>query len=175
MFASPRFANACEKQETAFSQANLFQLHQWALWRDEIGADWPPLSANLRERCDATFRSHASQPSRMQSEVATTLGAMGLSVREEVRSLQGYSLDAVVQMGGCEVAVEVDGPSHFVGHKPTGSTLLKRRQLRSAGWALVEVPYWEWNALRKEGTGAKERYLERKLGEAVGEDSGECR
>ena len=49
--------------------------------------------------------------------------------------------------GGREVAVEVDGPSHFFGRTPTGATALKRRQLRAAGWALLPVPYWEWNAL----------------------------
>eukprot|EP00964_Phaeocystis_antarctica_P143807 scaffold109408_cov72-Phaeocystis_antarctica.AAC.11 len=49
--------------------------------------------------------------------------------------------------GGREVAIEVDGPSHFCGRTPTGATALKRRQLRAAGWALLPVPYWEWDAL----------------------------
>ena len=47
---------------------------------------------------------------------------------------------------GEQVAVEVDGPFHFVGRskQPDGSTLLKHRQLRSFGWRLETVPYWEW-------------------------------
>ena len=36
--------------------------------------------------------------------------------------------------------------------------MLKRRQLRAAGWALLPVPYWEWNALGR-STDAKEAYL----------------
>ena len=75
-----------------------------------------------------------------------------------MRTPQGYSVDAVVLYGGREVAVEVDGPSHFFGQIPTGATALKRRQLRAAGWALLPVPYWEWNALGKSPE-AKEAYL----------------
>jgi hypothetical protein len=52
----------------------------------------------------------------------------------------------------------VDGPAHFFGQVPTGATVLKRRQLRAAGWALLPVPYWEWNALGKSPE-AKEAYL----------------
>ena len=64
----------------------------------------------------------------------------------------------MVSHGGREVAVEVDGPSHFVGRTPTGATALKRRQLRAAGWALLSVPYWEWNALGSKT--AKQEYLQ---------------
>ena len=52
---------------------------------------------------------------------------------------------------------------------PTGSTVLKRRQLRAAGWSLVVVPYWEWNALGRENddlattTAAREDYMRRAL------------
>ena len=77
----------------------------------------------------------------------------------EVCTPLGYSLDVVVSLlDGREVAVEVDGPAHFFGQVPTGATVLKRRQLRAAGWALLPVPYWEWNALGR-STHAKEAYL----------------
>jgi hypothetical protein len=33
------------------------------------------------------------------------------------------------------------------GHLPTGSTLLKHRQLGQLGYKVVSVPYWEWDAL----------------------------
>ena len=33
-----------------------------------------------------------------------------------------------------------------------GATELKRRQLRSAGWTLITVPYWEWEALGSKAT-----------------------
>ena len=48
---------------------------------------------------------------------------------------------------GKRIAVEVDGPSHFIGRsqQPSGATLLKHRQLRLFGWRLESVPYWEWD------------------------------
>ena len=79
----------------------------------------------------------------------------------QVTTPQGYSLDAVVRVGDRDVAVEVDGPSHFLGRVPTGATQLKRRQLRAFGWSLVDVPYWEWNALN--GDQERAAYLRRKL------------
>ena len=36
------------------------------------------------------------------------------------------------------------------GRLPTGNTLLKRRQLGQLGYKAVSVPYWEWNALRRD-------------------------
>jgi len=100
--------------------------------------------------------------------VVRTLESLGLEPREEVRTPQGYSIDAVVSVDGdrVKVAVEVDGPSHFVGSSrvPSGSTALKRRQLRAAGVRLLAVPYWEWDALRNEAE--RREYLRRGLDEA---------
>ena len=96
--------------------------------------------------------------------MTSTLAALELQPREEVRTAHGYSIDAVVLVDGHDVAVEVDGPSHFVDHLPTGATALKRRQLRAAGWPLMAVPYWGWYALN----GADRReYLLRGLTKAV--------
>jgi hypothetical protein len=85
----------------------------------------------------------------MQRSVQQALESLGLRVAEEVRIAQGYSIDLAVEWGDVLVGVEVDGPSHFIGSgQPTGSTLLKRRQLRAFGWPLVSVPYFEWEARR---------------------------
>ena len=62
------------------------------------------------------------------------------------------------------LAVEFDGPLHFLASRaPTGATLLKRRHLQLLGHALVSVPYWEWDACK--GAGEREQYLWRKLRE----------
>ena len=75
-------------------------------------------------------------------------------VQEEHRcEASGYSIDALVTLNdGRRVAVEVDGPSHFLGlsHQPTGATMLKRRQLRYFKWQLESVLYWEWDSGSKE-------------------------
>ena len=119
---------------------------------------WPPLPPELAQRCRDAFSSEDGVASMLQRDVVASLLALELALREEVRSPQGYSLDAVVLHGGREVAIEVDGPSHFCGRKPTGATALKRRQLRAAGWALLPVPYWEWDALGS-SEAAKQEYL----------------
>ena len=89
-------------------------------------------------------------PSQLQSDVVRGIRSYDVLVEEEHRcKVSGYSIDALVTLNNGErIAVEVDGPSHFVGrsHQPTGSTLLKHRQLRYFGWRLESVPYWEWDA-----------------------------
>ncbi len=92
---------------------------------------------------------------------------MGLEPKEEKRIPEGYSIDITVEWGGETIAIEVDGPSHFMGggRQVTGSTALKRRQLRRLGWKaragcccgghslwcehllwrqVLSVPFWEW-------------------------------
>jgi hypothetical protein len=157
LFDSHDFVQLCAAQH-GFLPAGLSQLHQWQLWREERGATWPPLPPELARRCHAAFCQEEGVPSLLQRDVAASLREIGLTPQEEVRTAQGYSLDAVVSEGGFEVAVEVDGPSHFWGRTPTGATALKRRQLRAAGWVLLPVPYWEWDALGS-SEAAKQDYL----------------
>lgn len=115
---------ACKKHERAFKVPSLCQLHQVALWCEERGGDRAlQLSAALCARCREAFVRQPATPSRLQSQVAGTLRAMGLRVVEEVRTKQGYSLDIVVQIRRSEmahevdVAIEVDGPHHFWGRR----------------------------------------------------------
>ena len=66
--------------------------------------------------------------------------------------------------GGC--LVEVDGPRHFVGlagsgSRKSGATALKRRLLERAGWRVVDVPFWEWDAVG--GPEKQAEYLRRRL------------
>ena len=141
------------------------------------GHCWPPLPPELVERCRSAFVSQMGVPSRTQREVSEALRALGASVLEEERCQRsGYGLDALAgRLGiGGHVAVEVDGPSHFVGRSrlPTGATLLKRRQLRHFGWRLASVPYWEWDALSDRDDADEElrrrrRYLQRRLDEVA--------
>ena len=157
LFDDPLFTARCLLFEQAFSPSELCQLHQWQLWRDERSADWPPLPPSLAQRCRDAFGEGGSRPSQLQSQVADALRAMGLQVQEEVRTSLGHSLDAVVLVDGREVGIEVDGPSHFVGRTPTGSTALKRRQLKAAGWTLLPVPYWEWAEVGRSNPQARRR------------------
>ena len=74
----------------------------------------------------------------------------------------GYQPDALVEVNGKKVGIDVDGPSHFLGRNPTGSTILKHRQVTTLdGIPVVSVPYWEWKKLGKHGKNShkKEKYL----------------
>ena len=60
---------------------------------------------------------------------------------------------------GTAAVIEVDGPTHYLGRKPTGSTILKHRQVTNLeGISLVSVPYWEWNKVKRDSN-QKQQYL----------------
>ena len=149
LFSTTCFSTRCASLETSFSLEQLTQLHQWSLWRKERRAPWPGLHESLRQACRNACFEEDGQPSRTQSEVVREIRSRGFDVDEEQRcQISGYSLDALVVLNdGERIAVEVDGPSHFIGrsHTPTGATQLKHRQLRHFGWRLESVPYWEWD------------------------------
>ncbi len=63
------------------------------------------------------------------------------------------------------VAVEVDGPTHFLGNKPYDCTKDAPTQLRDRQLArvfgqgnVVGIPYWEWRALQGHKA-AEEQYV----------------
>ena len=151
----------------------LSQLHLFTLWRTErlarrggdaaaAGAALPP---SLAEACRAAFHRHQTSPSGLQAQVKATLeDLLQLPLEEEVLTEEGYSLDLVATIGSTKVAFEVDGPIHFLGarqggagRRPTGSTVVKRRLLKSLGYIVIPVPYFEWEACNVRDDRAKER------------------
>jgi hypothetical protein len=145
-----------------FKLRQMIQLHQWQLWQDEIKSDFR-LSPALCEKCRQAFVSQSYQSSRFQDDVISVLSFIGMSPEEEVLTPSGYRLDAILKVNGMKVGIEVDGPSHFVNQEPTGSTLLKRRQVNNLdGIGIVSVPYWEWNKLGND-CAKKRHYLRSKL------------
>ena len=158
------FSSACEERGNLFARENLRQLHQWQLWQAEFGSEIQ-LSQSLRERCREAFVERAPEPSAMQRDVVAELSRIsGANVREEELTESGYIIDALVEMHGRRIAFEVDGPSHFVRRRPTGSTILKRRQVACLeGVEVVSVPYWAWDELGNDVIG-KQRYLRSLIG-----------
>lgn len=153
--AARRFSTAlvprAAELEARFADAALAQLHQWHLWHVIAfgAADTPPIGGDFAERCRDALARRAPEPSMLQRQVGALLHSCGLELRHEVRTREGYLLDFVVEWHGVPLALEVDGPTHFLqpGAAPTGATKLKRRQLREAGWRLVSIPYWELDPL----------------------------
>ena len=110
------------------------------------------------------FISASYSESKLQNDVVRELKAARLDLDEEILLGSGYRIDALVKVSDeRKVAVEVDGPFHFIQMLPTGSTILKHRQVvRLDGIEVVSVPYWDWNELKNSET--KQRYLRTKLG-----------
>ena len=86
---------------------------------------------------------------------------------EHLEPRTGYSLD--LALPSSRVAVEVDGPSHFLlpdgrgVRKPNGPTLLKRRLLTAAGWRVISVPFYEWDGFAR-ARNERQTYLQKLLG-----------
>jgi len=157
------FLTACLKKENDLNIENLCQLHQWQLWQDEITSDIS-LPESLQMKCYEAFIAKDPIPSKLQDDVVSILSSMGLQQQEEVLMESGYRIDAIVEVNGKQIAVEVDGPSHFIGRELTGSTILKHRQVANLdGMEVVSVPYWEWDKLNKDGD-KKQQYLQDLLG-----------
>ncbi|PNH12398.1 hypothetical protein TSOC_000704 [Tetrabaena socialis] len=128
----------------------------------------------------------AHTTSQLQQQVVSALGRLqrrlaaeqqpsgsspilSVSEEEQVEGVSGL-VDMVVELaGGRRVAVEVDGPWHFMANDPHmrapgGATQLRDRQLARLFGAgnVVSVPYWEWEV---HGAGGREEgYLLRLLG-----------
>jgi ribonuclease HI len=177
--ADSHFAQALlSRHLSASDDEDLCQLHQLQLWcKEQTGAQASWFPDELSQRCQAAFVSAEVELSCLQNNVVAALGKLQdiTSVEVEVSTNSGYSLDAVVVFLGKKIGVEVDGPSHFVGQSqsPNGSPILKRRQVRALekSLKLISVPYWEWIAIKKQGSSdnerrdKKQRYLQKLLEE----------
>jgi hypothetical protein len=141
------FIGVCLKNENDFAFKHYTQLHQWQLWQEELKSE-VRLPPSLWKKCREAFISQLACPSRLQEDVISILASIGLQPEEEFLAKSGYCIDALVEANGKKIGIEVDGPSHFVVKKPTGSTLLKYRQENTLDEIeVISVPYWEWTSL----------------------------
>jgi hypothetical protein len=88
-------------------------------------------------------------PSRKQAQVLDAIrqlpGCSGAT--SEHKTDDGlFSIDIAVQLpGNQKLAVEADGPTHFLSNgQPDGATRLRNRLLQARGWRVVSVPVTEW-------------------------------
>jgi hypothetical protein len=108
------FVKKCVEKKDGFVNEDLFQLHQWHLWQTKENSN-PGLPLELQNRCYNTFISANPTPSKLQADVVAQLTSIGFEPKEEVLMDSGYRIDAVVDVNGKSVGVEVDGPYHFIG------------------------------------------------------------
>ena len=155
---NPAFRQELLDRQNEFVDENLSQLYQWHLWQTKEKSN-NSFAKSLQNRCKQIFSSGDTKSSALQKDVVSELTPLGLHPVEEYLTNSGYSIDALVEINGKKVGIEVDGPSHFIGRQPKGHTLLKRRQDESIDRiSLVSVPYWEWDKLGKDRD-KKQKYL----------------
>ena len=138
-------------------------------------------AAHTRRTRARAARIASAQSSKFHRDVSSALIAMGVGHDNE-HDIKGLVVDIAVGVRGVAdgqgggVVVEADGPSHFFRNlpgRPTGATLSKRRLLRSLGWEVVSVPYFEWRVLR--GKQEQMDYLSAKPGlGGAGRGDAEC-
>ena len=100
--------------------------------------------------------------SQLHADVSAALARMGVAhANERWCERAERSIDIVVEGGTTPVALEVDGPHHFLQDgRPDGSTLLRNRMLTAHGWRVVVVDHRAW---RDQSQPEQEHYLRRLL------------
>jgi hypothetical protein len=133
----------------------------------------PRMPPALYRACRAAWQEqkHITSMSVLQWAVLRALREAGFDVAPEYED-EFFSVDLAVflprdKRKPVKVAVEVDGQEHHSvnralvdgvhQYRPLGRTVLRDKLLRAQGWAVCDVPWFEWNALKSQRD--RERYL----------------
>jgi hypothetical protein len=126
-----------------------------------LPAPSPELLAAARETWidQARDGEDNTRAGKLQAAVSDCLTRMGVAhANERWCERAERSVDIVIE-GATPIALEVDGPSHFLQDgRPDGSTLLRNRILAAHGWRMVVVDYRVWQHELKTGE-QREQYL----------------
>ncbi|CAL8468164.1 g7703 [Coccomyxa elongata] len=146
-----------------FARVQLFQTHLYLFSALPKGAA-PPMPLALFKSCKDSWNQVKAQVrvSSLQWSILNAVRNAGFKVHPEYDD-GIFSIDMAVFLplpegDPVKVAIEADGVEHYTcnkplvdgirQHRPTGRTLLRNKLLRACGWLVVDVPYFEWNALR---------------------------
>jgi hypothetical protein len=135
-------------------------------------SSWSSAGASWEQQLAA--ETAASKTSAFQREVFAAAQQLPPDLWQEPPALEQVTADGALSIdiaattaAGVRVAIEADGPWHFIqpSNTPEGGTLFRNRALAARGYAVLSIPYWEWNALR--GADSKQQYLLAKLQQAA--------
>ncbi len=143
------FSNSGRKQFSSEALSQLLQAHLASQFL-RLGLLTLPFS-NLQVAL-AAHREKAREVtvSTGQREVGESLRRLGISHALEYITADGlFSID--LAMVDRRIAVEFDGPSHFLTDtpEPRGHTRLRYRLLSAMGWHVVSIPFFEWDRLHQ--------------------------
>ena len=125
-----------------------------------LPAPEPELLAAARTSwIDGARERQAERSSKFHGNVSACLTQMGVAhANERWCERAERSIDIAIEGGArTPVAMEVDGPFHFLlDGRQNGSTLLRNRMLTAHGWRVAVVDHRVWDALQ---TQEREAYL----------------
>jgi hypothetical protein len=133
------------------------------------------LSRRQLDECRAAWWQDSEPPitSRLQQQVFDLVEQLPAEtwakppVPEHRSSI--FSIDiAAVRADGKRLAIEVDGPQHFIlpENRLDGPTECRNRVLKAQGWTVVSIPYFEFQALPKDQPEQQLEYLRQRVQEA---------
>ena len=156
----------------------LYQVHLWLRDRQLPAPDQglsSALSQQQLRQCKASWEQllarTAQQPvTDLQRSVFAAVQQLPVGMWQKQPQLEQRTPDGAFRIditattaAGVQLAIEVDGPSHFIqpGNTLEGATQFRNRALAARGYVVVSIPYREWDALR--GAEQKQQYLLAKL------------
>ena len=118
----------------------------------------------LAAACKSWIDGMGDRTSRLHDQVSACLTRMGVAhTNERWCERAERRIDIAIEGAGAPIALEVDGPSHFLQDgRQDGSTLLRNRMLAAHGWRVVVVDYRVWQQQLKTQA-QREEYLRRLL------------
>ncbi len=177
-----------EQHRMAVDPRDLMQAFHFLLMLEARGSLDPQAQSShafqrMRELCRAAWmEGMSSTESRSHREVFAAVcqlpGCSGAVC--ERRTEDGlFSMDIGLEVPSAEgivkLAIEVDGPFHFMSNKPTmvtGETLLRNALLEARGWRVVSVPVGMGTMWRQLGALERSAYLEGLIANAMSAHSG---
>ena len=176
-----QLAAAASQVFSTASDKGTQQLHQVHLWLLDSQLPTPGeglsgvLTPQQLEQCRGSWEQQQTatakqEASQLQQSVFAALLQLPSDTWQQQPQPEQPTADkaclidiAAVTASGVKVAIEVEGPQHYVqpNRTLTGTTQSRNRALAARGYAVVSIPYWEWAALRS--TGQQEQYLATKL------------
>jgi hypothetical protein len=162
-----QLAAAASQVVSTASDEEVQQLHQVHLWLldSQLPAPGQGLSGVLTqqqlEQCRDSWEQQLTatareQSSRLQQSVYAAVLQLPLDTWQQRPQPEQATDDnaclidiAAVTASGVKVAIEVEGPHHYVQPSRTlsGPTLSRNRALAARGYTVTSIPYWEWDAL----------------------------
>jgi len=147
-------AISMEYDQAQFTPEALMQLVQVKLYAEADGIKLQEPPAELKKLMD-NIETYEIQ-SKYQKEVSEVLSDIGFAHEEEVSPLSDTGTGGILAIDmACrkqKVAIEYDGPSHFLRSPATGEvtsikngpTKAKRRFLEKLGWKVINIDYKDW-------------------------------